>query len=150
MIITFYREQFHLLMGLAERLKLVGTRLQGTKTERFFMNPDFRICTVDSAQGSESDVIILGCVRSNPRHDIGFLSQPNRVCVALSRARERLIVVGNSQTLVAKGGVWGALHGVAQKGGVECLFQDQKTISSENGRLVGIAFGREHDIVDQK
>jgi superfamily I DNA and/or RNA helicase len=123
MIITFYREQFHLLMGLAEQLKLVGTRLQGTKTERFFVHPGFRICTVDAAQGSESDVIVLGCVRCNPRHEIGFLSQPNRVCVALSRAKERLIVLGSSQTLVAKGGVWSALHAVAQKAEVGCLFQ---------------------------
>ena len=115
MIITFYREQFHLLMLLGERLGLVGSRLQGNKTERFFVHPGFRICTVDASQGSESDVVVLSCVRCNPKHEIGFLSQPNRVCVALSRARERLVVLGSARTLSAKGGVWGALLDGAQK-----------------------------------
>lgn len=110
MIITFYREQFHLLMLLGEKLGLVGTRLCGTKTERFFVYPNFRISTVDAAQGSESDVVVLSCVRSNPRHDIGFLAHPNRTCVALSRARERLIVVGHSKTLTAKSAMWRALY----------------------------------------
>jgi superfamily I DNA and/or RNA helicase len=115
MIITFYREQFHLLMGLAEQLKLVGTRVQGTKTERFFVHPGFRISTVDASQGSESDVIVLSCVRCNPRHEIGFLSRPNRVCVAFSRAREHLIVLGNSQTLTSGGGVWERLFSSSQR-----------------------------------
>jgi len=119
MIITFYREQFHLLMLLAERLGLVGTRLLqgGTKTERFFVHPGFRICTVDASQGSESDVVVLSCVRCNPKHEIGFLSQPNRACVAFSRARERLIVLGSARTFAAKGGVWGALVDAARKDG---------------------------------
>jgi hypothetical protein len=117
MIITFYREQFHLLMLLAERLGLVGTRLLqgGTKTERFFVHPGFRICTVDASQGSESDVVVLSCVRCNPKHEIGFLSQPNRACVAFSRARERLIVLGSARTFAAKGGVWGSLVDAARK-----------------------------------
>jgi hypothetical protein len=124
MLITFYREQFHLLMVLGEKLGLVGTRLQGTKTERFFVHPGFRISTVDASQGSESDVIVLSCVRSNPRHDIGFLSKPNRVCVALSRAREHLIVLGSAQTLTSGGGVWERLFSVSQRGlEVSTLFQ---------------------------
>ena len=116
MLVTFYREQFHLLMLLGEKLGWVGTRItEGTKTERYFTHPCFRISTVDASQGSESDVVVLSCVRCNPRHDIGFLSHPNRVCVALSRARERLVLVGSSRTLSAKSNVWRALHALAQK-----------------------------------
>jgi hypothetical protein len=116
MLVTFYREQYHLLMLLGEKLGLVGTRIQeGAKSERYFTHPCFRICTVDASQGSESDVVVLSCVRCNPKHDIGFLSHPNRVCVALSRARERLVLVGSSQTLVAKSKVWRALHVLASK-----------------------------------
>ena len=134
MLVTFYREQFHLLMLLGEKLGLVGTRLllQGAKTERYFTHPCFRISTVDASQGSESDVVVLSCVRCNPRHDIGFLSHPNRVCVALPRARERLVLVGSSQTLAAKSNVWRALHVLAQKSDFDrkCVHFENKNSSS--------------------
>jgi ATP-dependent RNA/DNA helicase IGHMBP2 len=58
--------------------------------------------TVDSSQGSEADIVILSCVRSNGNGDLGFLSEgdgPNRICVSCSRAREALIVVGDERTL---------------------------------------------------
>jgi superfamily I DNA and/or RNA helicase len=123
MIITFYREQYHRLMLLGERLGLVGKRSRGgdegekemmmmttTTTTFFFTHPNFRISTVDASQGSESDVVVLSCVRCDPEKGIGFLSHPNRICVALSRAKERLVVVGNSKTLTAKSAVWGALY----------------------------------------
>ena len=54
--------------------------------------------------------MVLSCVRCDPEKGIGFLSHPNRICVALSRAKERLVVVGNSKTLTAKSAVWGALY----------------------------------------
>ena len=66
MLVTFYREQYHNLMLLSEKLGLVGTRVQVAKqkTERYFINPLFRICTVDASQGSESDVVVLSCRRT--------------------------------------------------------------------------------------
>ncbi|KOX75801.1 putative helicase senataxin [Melipona quadrifasciata] len=48
--------------------------------------------TVDSFQGQECDVIIISCVRS---HKIGFLSDRQRLCVALTRAKQSLIICGN-------------------------------------------------------
>lgn len=48
--------------------------------------------TIDSFQGQERDVIIMSCVRS---HGIGFLSDPQRLCVALTRAKHTLIICGN-------------------------------------------------------
>ena len=57
--------------------------------------------TVDSAQGSETDYVILSCVRCNGGQDIGrFVADDRRVNVAMSRARKQLIVVGSSKTLV--------------------------------------------------
>lgn len=53
------------------------------------------VCTVDSFQGQESRVVILSTVRSNPERRAGFLKDPKRLCVSLSRARVALIVVGN-------------------------------------------------------
>lgn len=58
-----------------------------------------RVLTVDQAQGSEADVVVLSCVRSNTSHKVGFLANPNRLNVAVSRSRERLIVVGDQNTL---------------------------------------------------
>lgn len=48
--------------------------------------------TVDGFQGQERDVIIMSCVRSQK---IGFLSDRQRLCVALTRARHSLIMCGN-------------------------------------------------------
>uniref|UniRef100_A0AC35G7H7 NFX1-type zinc finger-containing protein 1 n=1 Tax=Panagrolaimus sp. PS1159 TaxID=55785 RepID=A0AC35G7H7_9BILA len=55
-----------------------------------------RIETVDNFQGEESDIIILSLVRSeNYENKIGFLKISNRKCVALSRAKHGLYVIGN-------------------------------------------------------
>lgn len=53
-----------------------------------------KVDTVDSYQGKENRIIILSTVRNNPQHAPGFLNSPNRVNVAMSRAMERLFIVG--------------------------------------------------------
>jgi superfamily I DNA and/or RNA helicase len=55
----------------------------------------FRITAVDNFQGEENDIILLSLVRSNPQNRIGYLSEANRICVALSRAKKGLYVIGN-------------------------------------------------------
>lgn len=52
------------------------------------------ICVLDSYQGEENKIVLLTLVRSNPDNDIGFLKIPNRISVALSRAKQ-----GTSNTL---------------------------------------------------
>jgi superfamily I DNA and/or RNA helicase len=110
-IITFYKHQLAQLMDAGRRAGCVRTeeevrRRKATKKEAINLKPspfkhsNFRILTVDAAQGSEADVVVLSCVRCNPSGDIGFLKNNNRLCVALSRARERLWIVGSRQTLV--------------------------------------------------
>lgn len=54
-----------------------------------------RVNTVDAFQGSQADVCIYSVVRSNDRGDAGFLSEPPRLNVALSRAQSLLLVVGD-------------------------------------------------------
>lgn len=54
-----------------------------------------RIDTVDSYQGKENAIVILSLVRSNPKGSPGHVGIPNRCNVAVSRAQERLIVVGD-------------------------------------------------------
>lgn len=59
------------------------------------------INTVDGFQGQERDIIVLSLTRSNSNGEIGFLSDIRRMNVAMTRARKRLIAVGDSATLSA-------------------------------------------------
>lgn len=55
-----------------------------------------KIDTVDSYQGKENRIILLSLTRSDKLHTPGFLRAPNRINVAMSRAMDRLLIVGNS------------------------------------------------------
>mmetsp|Transcript_20182 Transcript_20182/g.42265 ORF Transcript_20182/g.42265 Transcript_20182/m.42265 type:complete len:682 (+) Transcript_20182:325-2370(+) len=68
--------------------------------------PNVKVCTVDSAQGSEADIVIISCVRNNEDGDIGFLRREKRVNVAISRAKEQLIIIGSIETFTGRGSVW--------------------------------------------
>ena len=65
-----------------------------------------RVTAVDNFQGEENDIILLSLVRSNDKRKIGFLAVRNRVCVALSRAREGLYCIGNFALLAEKSELW--------------------------------------------
>lgn len=60
-----------------------------------------RISTIDSFQGQEKKNIILSLVRSNEEGVIGFLKDYRRMNVAITRAKENLIVIGDSATIGA-------------------------------------------------
>lgn len=55
--------------------------------------------TVDGFQGREKEAVVISLVRSNAAGDIGFLADTRRMNVALTRARRKLIVVGDSATI---------------------------------------------------
>ena len=63
------------------------------------LSKKLRISTIDSFQGQERETIILSLVRSNPDTIIGFLKDYRRMNVAMTRAKERLIVIGDSSTI---------------------------------------------------
>jgi predicted DNA helicase len=61
--------------------------------------PGLEIDSVDGFQGREKEAVVISLVRSNPEGEIGFLSDVRRTNVALTRARRRLLVIGDGATL---------------------------------------------------
>lgn len=84
-VITPYRAQVRLLR---ERLGHV---------------PELEIDSVDGFQGREKEAIVVSLVRSNNEGEIGFLADTRRTNVALTRARRKLLVIGDSATLAHDG-----------------------------------------------
>lgn len=82
------------------------TILRGLRKHKNLQGCFFNVCTVDSYQGEENDVIILSLVRNNHRGDIGFVDIANRICVALSRARVGFYLFGNATLLDQKSDLW--------------------------------------------
>ncbi len=61
--------------------------------------PGLEIDSVDGFQGREKEAVVLSLVRSNVEGDVGFLADVRRINVALTRARRKLLVIGDSATL---------------------------------------------------
>jgi len=59
------------------------------------------IDSVDGFQGREKEAVVFSMVRSNPEGEVGFLADIRRTNVALTRARRKLIVVGDSATIAS-------------------------------------------------
>jgi len=87
-IITPYRAQVDYLHHLAESSAFLEP-LQKLVT----------INTVDAFQGQERDVIAISFVRSNAKGEVGFLADIRRTNVAMTRAKKKLIMIGDSATL---------------------------------------------------
>ncbi|KAG2072160.1 hypothetical protein BDR04DRAFT_1097127 [Suillus decipiens] len=78
-----------------------------------------RLATIDNYQGEESDIVIASLTRSNGSNDIGFMNSPERLNVLISRARDGLILIGNSQTFInARKGkeLWGKFFELIKQG----------------------------------
>ncbi len=74
-------------------------RLVRTLARENMLLSGIEINTVDGFQGREKEVVLISTVRSNATGEIGFLGDRRRMNVALTRARRKLIVIGDSATL---------------------------------------------------
>ena len=63
------------------------------------IGPFLSVNTIDSFQGQERDAVFISLTRSNADSAVGFLSEVRRMNVAMTRARKKLVVVGDSATL---------------------------------------------------
>ncbi len=91
-VIAPYRAQINCLKDAIE----VNEQLGGLMQQRLLS-----VGTVDSFQGQERDIIAISLTRSNRSGDIGFLSDIRRMNVGMTRARRKLLLVGDSSTLSA-------------------------------------------------
>jgi ATP-dependent RNA/DNA helicase IGHMBP2 len=62
---------------------------------------ELEVDTVDAFQGREKEAVLVSLVRSNPDGELGFLADVRRMNVAITRARRRLWVVGDSATIAS-------------------------------------------------
>ena len=85
LILTFYNSQLELLKSKFEHKKNIMCR------------------SVDSCQGMESNIVIISLVKSNNPSE--FVCDPKRICVLLSRVKNKLIIVGNKQ-IFYKNDIW--------------------------------------------
>lgn len=77
----------------------VITKLVNQSDELATIREQININSVDAFQGQERDVIYISLVRSNSKGEIGFLKEYRRLNVAMTRAKHRLVILGDSATL---------------------------------------------------
>ena len=87
-IISPYKEQLHVLKDQLLHVPELQPYLQSISAN-----------TIDSFQGQERDIVYISMTRSNADGIIGFLSDTRRMNVAMTRARKKLVIIGDSATL---------------------------------------------------
>lgn len=109
----------HIDFGLISPYKAQVSCLRGLVSRNRFLKSirsSVSINTVDGFQGQERDVIIISLVRSNKNSNIGFLHELRRMNVAMTRARYKLVIIGDSRTMCAHP-FYKALYNYIEKSG---------------------------------
>ncbi len=88
-ILSFYEGQ---RKHIRDKLREKYPENRNKRTRFTIKGVDVRVYTVDKVQGKEGDIVFLSMVRNN---SVGFMDSPNRINVALTRAKYQLVIVGN-------------------------------------------------------
>ena len=93
------------------------------------------ISVVDNYQGEENDIVLLSLVRSNEKASIGYLNIQSRICVALSRAKMGLFIVGNMSDLSKSSKTWSSIRNILYQNGqigyqlvLQCQFHSESKL----------------------
>jgi len=81
------------------QINLLQNNFKGIEEEFENCKLQLSVNTIDSFQGQERDIVYISLVRSNEKGEIGFLSDTRRMNVAMTRARKKLVIVGDSATI---------------------------------------------------
>jgi len=108
------REWIGIITPYAAQVKLIKELLleSGIKVE---------VNSVDGFQGREKEIIIISFVRSNEEGEIGFLKDLRRLNVSITRAKRKLVGIGNSETLKSNETYARFLSHIKREGAVEKL-----------------------------
>lgn len=106
-ILTPYSKQVQAIRSALEDISLRMHRtveapaslLQSSRGSPAMSIRNIPVGTIDSFQGQETDVIVFSAVRSNSMSELGFLRDRRRLCVAITRARKGLILLGDLTVL---------------------------------------------------
>nr|WP_295674258.1 AAA domain-containing protein [uncultured Mucilaginibacter sp.] len=82
----------------SEQVRLLKEQLANTPALHLY-GDKVSVNTIDSFQGQERDVVLISLTRSNSEGIIGFLADVRRMNVAMTRARKKLVIIGDSSTL---------------------------------------------------
>jgi hypothetical protein len=123
-ILTFYRgQEREIRKALRKWTKQHSTWRyfhQGAKDKPYI---NIQLCTVDSFQGQEADLVFLSFTNNHPT---SFLESPNRLNVAITRARYQLVVVGNRNAMKKASGILGVFANEANWGkAIEEKYDDE-------------------------
>lgn len=121
--------------GLISPYKSQVQYIRGLVKRNAFFKP-FRqlitVHTVDGFQGQERDVIVISLVRANDQGRIGFLNDLRRMNVAITRARMKLIILGDASTLT-RHAFYKELYQYISANGQIVALKPPSDFSSENG-----------------
>lgn len=101
-IISFYKSQANAIqraLRISDVVEPSGLKFLDKKTK----SVRIEVNVVDRFQGREADIVLLPMTRANDRGNLGFMTVLNRINVATSRGKHRLILVGNSRKLQEMG-----------------------------------------------
>lgn len=87
-VISPYKKQISILKDLIQENSTLKPFLKNISTN-----------TIDSFQGQERDAVFISMTRSNSNGEIGFLADTRRMNVAMTRAKKRLVIIGDSATI---------------------------------------------------